>query len=180
MKQLNSFILNDSNPSAQFLFPVPLNNLKDGLPWIKSWIFFSENGSKEKHVPCVQGLIISITSIVNLWTNLKNKEYLFLRTAQLNQDPLENLFSTIRTRGGYDPNPNVCKFRQNLQHKMHISFIKSCEKSNCLEDNSEDIILDLTTNTTSDEHLGVEHFSDIIIVAVMILIAQCQKMKAIY
>lgn len=33
-------------------------------------------------------------------------------TSKVNQDPLENMCSVIRTRGGYDPNQSAGKFRK--------------------------------------------------------------------
>lgn len=39
----------------------------------------------------------------------------YLLTSRLNQDPLENLFSSIRQRGGFNRNPTVRVFRGSIR-----------------------------------------------------------------
>lgn len=42
--------------------------------------------------------------------HLPNKEY-FLMTNKLTQDPLENMFSIMRQKNGYNKNPTARTFR---------------------------------------------------------------------
>jgi len=54
---------------------------------------------------------ISIAAVCDLWKDLRdNHSFDFLCTRRLNQDPLENLFSIIRQKGGKCDNPAPIQF----------------------------------------------------------------------
>lgn len=104
-----------------------LKTLNEAIPFIESW-------SVEKNSPyCFEGLIQTINGTLQLWQDKKDwKPYLI--TGRLNQDPIENLFSKIRQRRGYDPNPSAHHFRYGLQSVMTGYLEKYSDNSNCQED----------------------------------------------
>lgn len=55
----------------------------------------------------------------------------YLLTGFLNQDPLENFFSVIRNRGGYNPTPNVRQCRIAIQHNVNIRLQTAMGTGNC-------------------------------------------------
>lgn len=80
--------LSDTNKAA-------LQTLKESIEFIESW-------SVEKNTPyCFDGLVQTINGILQLWDDRKT-EFPYLITSRLNQDPIENLFSKIRQKRGYD------------------------------------------------------------------------------
>lgn len=67
----------------------------------------------------------------------------FLLTNRFNQDPIENLFSTFRQKGGWNSNPTVRTFRSTFRLITKMNYMKS-NLSNCEED--EDQFLNQTGN----------------------------------
>ena len=57
-------------------------------------------------------------------------------TTRLNQDPLENLFSILRSRCGHSDTPSVMQFRRNLQYAMTINLMKPPAGTNFEGDNA--------------------------------------------
>jgi hypothetical protein len=88
----------------------------------------------KKNPPCVNGLIISIKSTLDLWSDMKKNGSKYLLTSRLNQDPLENLFSILRRRSGFNSNPTASQFRQNLQSVINMTLMKSPVTANCEPD----------------------------------------------
>lgn len=68
--------------------------------------------SKLPRPPCFDGFIITISSFLEL---LESEKCKFILTSRLNQDPLENLFSSVRERGGFNRNPTVRLLRSTLK-----------------------------------------------------------------
>lgn len=83
--------------------------LKDMAIWCDHLRVLTKT-NKVKIVPCFWGLKMSITSVLQLWEELKKEGTSFLLTARLNQDPLENEFSIIRQRGGWNLEPTPAQF----------------------------------------------------------------------
>lgn len=54
-----------------------------------------------------------------------------LLTRQLNQDPLENTFATVRQQHGCCRNPNVQQFENGLRHNYITSISRMSSNSNC-------------------------------------------------
>lgn len=72
-------------------------------------------------------------------------------TSRVNQDPLENLFSMIRTYGGtYNQNPSAKAFRLLLQKNIVLNLSKPAQSANCLDDENEMLLLSSNKATTSD------------------------------
>lgn len=105
-----------------------IQTLKESINYIKSW-------NVEKNIPyCFNGLKQTINGLLLLWDETKESNP-YLITSRLNQDPIENLFSKIRQRRGYDPNPSARYFRFGLQSVMTGCLEKYTDSSNCEDDN---------------------------------------------
>jgi len=57
------------------------------------------------------GLIICLTNTINLFEELQKERMSFLLTYKLSQEHIEIFFSAMRSRGGFNNNPNVIQFR---------------------------------------------------------------------
>lgn len=109
--------------------------------------------------PCFDGLLLTLQVVQDLFTKessfitdykpyLKSKKY-FLFTRRLNQDPLENFFSVVRQRNGYNRNPSARGFRTAFAQITNFAFIKYSEQTNCMED--EDVFLSLKDLNEADK-----------------------------
>ena len=152
---LNSRCLYDPNPYRRAL---SLNNMWH-FEVIQNALNVFENLkklAKKERPPCFEGMVTSLRSVLGLFeeertnndykNNLKessksrDKSY-FLLTSRLNQDPLENFFSVIRQKNGYNRNPTTKNFRCSFAHVSTFSFHKYTDLGNC--DADEDFFLDL-------------------------------------
>lgn len=70
-----------------------------------------------KNVECVQGYIISLKSLRDIWLEVQDLGYKYLNLRQLNEDALENLFGLIRQHG------------QTNKHKTCSTFIAAVKTS---------------------------------------------------
>lgn len=68
--------------------------------------------AKYPRPPCFDGFIITIRAFLGL---IQNEQCKYIMTSRLNQDPLENLFSSVRQRGGFNRNPTVRVLRATLK-----------------------------------------------------------------
>ena len=103
-----------------------------------------------KSLPCIRGWIISIKSLLSLWTELNTKHgFSHLFTSQLNQDCAENLFSIIRGKGGNRDNPDAREFRAAYRQVLFDQMLMPSPGSNC-ELDADSILLSLT-NLASNE-----------------------------
>ena len=62
---------------------------------------------KTNVLPFEKGIVCGINSLRNLFKDLKDCGYNYILTARLNQDSVENLFSSLRRLGGSDKNPDL-------------------------------------------------------------------------
>ena len=105
--------------------------LKEKLKWIRTIRCRNRNGK----LPCLDGWQLSINSVIQLWEDLSvNCGVSFLITSRLNQDPLENLFSVIRSKGGHRSNPDPREFRSAITQTMVDNILLTAESSNCKAD----------------------------------------------
>nr|CAH7733463.1 unnamed protein product [Callosobruchus chinensis] len=124
---LNSKTFLDPNPNRRPLSkskPTSFNNIKFGIEYFQSLEVFDENGHKK----------IIFTVLTDLFGHLQSFNCKYLITSHLNQDPVENLFSVIRNRCGYNPTPSVRQFRISLQYNINIRLQKALDSGNCEED----------------------------------------------
>lgn len=91
-----------------------LNNIKKALQWLPE-IKTVKKANKSQIPPCFHGLIQTLKGVVKLWDYLQGTQQ-YLLTNNLNQDPLENLFSKIRNnKGSHERNPSAFRFNRNLK-----------------------------------------------------------------
>lgn len=70
-------------------------------------------------LPFQKGIIISIDSLRKLFLDLKEDINIkYLLTYNLNQDPLQGLFSTIRAIKGLHDHPNALQFKYRLRNYL--------------------------------------------------------------
>ena len=78
---------------------------------------------------------MAIACLTQLWDHLQSEHNLsYLFTSRLNQDIVENLFATVRWKGGCRDNPNAKEFRCALRMVMVADLIKPVIGTNCAPD----------------------------------------------
>lgn len=108
---------------------------------VKSWTYkrLNKNGSVRTTKPPSQiGWMISLNAIQEIWKTMKSKGVSVLRPRSLNQDPLENLFMSIRYGCGCSDNPNVKQFIGSLKTQILNGLTnQAVTNSNCESDDNE-------------------------------------------
>lgn len=93
------------------------------------------------------GLLQSMSSIHNLYLDLvKNGPMDYLLTFKLSQDHLETFFGSIRSRHGFNNNPNAIQFRSAYKQLIIHNEVTSPATANCITLDETNI---LTTSSTS-------------------------------
>jgi hypothetical protein len=108
------------------------------LKWVQSFKFAAP--------ACQKGLLLTLQATIGIWEKLK-KDISYLMTNRLNQDCIENAFSSIRRRGGFRDNPSTFEFRSAVKGVIVYSFLKRYN-SNCKED-SDVHLLDISRVNTN-------------------------------
>ena len=121
----NSFRMYDSNPVKCALsreHPQPIQVLEDFLTWASTLKVFDAKSKKMKSLPCFIGLEMTIRGILELY-----KEVIFpLCTTLCSLYSIETLFSKVRGRGGFNPNPTPRMVRLILRHMLAIRHDVAC------------------------------------------------------
>ncbi|XP_050518111.1 uncharacterized protein LOC126892588 [Diabrotica virgifera virgifera] len=147
---LNSKYCSDSNPNRKPMSTLSKSteNLKAGLEYLKKIKVF-ENQKERNNIHCLHGFQWTILSVLCLWEELQKYNVSYLLTSFLNQDPLENFFSIVRNRGGYNPTPSVSQLRIAIKHNTNIKLKIALDNGNCEIAQTDN--LDLTHEVTSVE-----------------------------
>lgn len=88
-----------------------LGVVKTLQPWIQSWKFVDRTGKDcSSRIKCVKGLLCNVAALNMFVDYVLDGSNLYLFTRKINQDPLENLFSVIRHKGGFCTNPSPRQF----------------------------------------------------------------------
>ena len=107
--------------------------LNSCVPWLKSLQIVGA-----KNVLCIKGWILNIACLLKLWEEMKLRDDIkFLLTGRFNQDVVENMFSTIRRKGGWRDNPAASEFRFAYRMVMVAELIKPALSSNCAHDTDQ-------------------------------------------
>lgn len=102
--------------------------------------------NSERQPPCLNGLKLTITSVMNLWNDLHEiNKITHLRTRRLNKDGLENLFAIIRQKSGCNSNPTCADFENSMRHLFVDSLFKISGNSNC-EADLDELLLNIQGN----------------------------------
>lgn len=87
---------------------------------------------------CFEGLEQTINGVILLSNELFKEENISeICTANFNQDPIENTFAQIRSRGGFNTNPSVYDFGFLIAKIMNAKFIFATTSSNCEPDGTK-------------------------------------------
>lgn len=82
-------------------------------------------------VSCFKGFAITKQAILALYKELTNKNEEFeLATGLCNQDSVAHLFSKLRQRGGFNPNPTARIVRLLIRHILSTGYIQTSDKGN--------------------------------------------------
>ena len=123
-----------------------LEQMKKGANFIASIkvINAATRENRTNYLKCLKGWCITLQAIPELWSRL-NRDFdtTFLVTRQLNQDPLENFFGSIRQQGGNSDNPTPVQFKRAYRKLFHTNLL-SVSSTNCEID--ENVLLTQLTD----------------------------------
>lgn len=103
------------------------------------------------------GLIICLTNLLKLYEILK-PYILYLLSYKFSQDHLEVFFSAMRSRGGFNNNPNAIQFRSAYKRLLVRHEINGSEFGNCtLLDSSTILYVSANKRTDAD---AIFNFND--------------------
>lgn len=159
---LNSRVLHDPNPNRRPLSIYKKRSeevLQNGLEYFKNIEVFEAN-KQRNNIYCLNGFEWTLRSILLLWDHLKELGVKYLLTGFLNQDPLENFFSVIRNRGGYNPTPTVRQFRLEIQHNMNIRLQMAVNTGNCEVEESEALGMDVHQSNSAESSTSIQIRND--------------------
>ena len=161
---LNSRSIKSSNPNN-----APISNFSDTLTSIvdmRDWILSWNSTGKMKRPYCFDGLIQTLSGIIELWNVLKLSQS-YLLVGHLNTDPKENLYSIIRmNRGSYERNPSAYRFVRNLKQVI-FQNLKSADSSGYEDSEAKSFIESRDLNVpnegeTNDNDLNDSLFENLI------------------
>ena len=128
-----------------------LEDLEEMKKWIEKWRFIGVKNPKS--IPSHWGLSVAIDSILSLSRELLAIGFQFVCTSRFNQDCIENFFSIIRSKGGWNDRPSAVQFCSAYQNALLLlSVEKSKSNSNCLDDEDVGLAISLTTNISNKEN----------------------------
>jgi DNA transposase THAP9 len=149
----NSKILFDNNPNKRPMNeknPQVFINFKNAISTFKNIIKIGHKNQKNSTPPCFSGIVWTSTAMLELYKSEKlemNEKYpekqFFIMTNRLTQDPLENFFSVIRQKNGYNRNPTARTFRCSFGNICAYSLMKCSDKCNCEDDDDELLTVDI-------------------------------------
>ena len=90
----------------------------------------------------ILGFVSTAKSVINLAAELLNREvrpYDYFLTYKVSQDHLELFFCCIRSRGGFNNNPNVIQFKTSMKQILLKNPIVASSKGNVLCFESESV-----------------------------------------
>ena len=65
--------------------------------------------------------------------NLPDNPFTYLLTCKYSQDHLELLFSCIRSRGGWNNNPNCLQLKYSLRKMLMRNAVTASKNANCVD-----------------------------------------------
>ncbi|KMQ85764.1 transposable element p transposase [Lasius niger] len=108
------------------------------VQWCSGWSKFLD---RIYQVPCFKGFIITTQAILAVYKELASKSEEFeLATGLCNQDSVEHLFSKLRQRGGFNPNPTARMVQLSIRHILSTGYIQTSDKGNVQCSESEALI----------------------------------------
>lgn len=154
--RLNNLIdsLNSSNLKTKNVYKQPIKLKNIPFVFLEEMIDYLKKlkCKNSKKIFCIDGLVQTITAVLSLCeAEIDNVKIYFIMTRRLNQDPLENMFSHIRSAGGYCRNPSAQQIGNIFAKMVSVKFIyDTTNSSNCEADH--DKYLDIDVEALADEH----------------------------
>lgn len=119
------------------------------IKYIKQLQYSSNNSIlKSNRKTGFLGFIICLINTFDLFDILKEKGLKYLLTYKINQDHLETFFSALRSRGGFNNNPNAKQFESSYKRLLVRHEIEASERGNCLIDDVQ-ILYALSANKSN-------------------------------
>ena len=81
---------------------------------VRKMYFIDKKTGRLVQKPFQKGLLVSIRSIIELFKELKSDGLQYLLTTRVNQDVLENSFSSLRYMGGNNTHPSASNFCERI------------------------------------------------------------------
>jgi hypothetical protein len=160
----NSQQLNDKNPNRR---PMSVQNRQifENINKTISTFKLAKKICHKNNVilvpPCFTGMILSLTALIQLFEKenknileLSDRKTFFLFTGRLNQDPLENMFSIVRQKNGYNRNPTARLFRTCFASICSFTLMKTSEKCNCENDDDKSLTVDLLSDINIEKKIN--------------------------
>lgn len=133
---MNSKDLNDKNLLKRGLS----NNTIDKLRSLKEYIY-SFNQNKGSTVFCLNGMKLTINSVINYFEENSHDKQIVILTRLLNQDPLENAFGEIRKQTHNSTNPYLLDYLRILSRIVTTKYDLANENRNVEWDASHKLSL---------------------------------------
>ncbi|KAF0710716.1 THAP-type domain-containing protein, partial [Aphis craccivora] len=159
--------MSEQNPSI-------FKNLSKARSEFKNAIKICNNNQKTSIPPCFSGVVWTITAMLELYEsekknllNFRPDKDFFIMTNRLTQDALENLFSIIRKKNGYNRNPTARTFRCCFGHICSFSLMKCATTcNNCEPDDAEfmtmDVLKDVQIEKEIESNTSEEQFDKLL------------------
>ncbi|XP_037929646.1 uncharacterized protein LOC119664178, partial [Teleopsis dalmanni] len=161
---MNSTTLYSKNPFCCALQKnsVGFNYIKEFLIYFGSLKFVDST----KKVYFWKGIKITLNALLQLTEEVfaKDNDIYFVMTNYLCQDRLENTFSILRQKGGYNKHPSVSEVNQILAKVMTRKIIVASPDGNCEiveDDHTFDAVMDGISNTNTISCITEEDDSEI-------------------
>lgn len=100
-----------------------------------------EKKSRNSRPPCFEGIVQTINAVLMLFELEKTSNNEFILSSKLNQDYLENFFSIVRQKGGWNLNPTAKAFRLSFRIQSITNLLTPAQSSNCRNSITETDIL---------------------------------------
>ncbi|CAI6353506.1 unnamed protein product [Macrosiphum euphorbiae] len=136
---------------------------KYAIKEFESMKFINKRTGKLTVPPSVKNWIFTLKSFIHLWLQLKKCNIKYFLPRQVNQDPLECLFGSVRSHGVRNINPNCYQFMCWFKTLLINNFMSLKVSGNCVIDNSESALYNLKNfiESGSSSLLIIENDKDV-------------------
>ncbi|XP_011884083.1 PREDICTED: uncharacterized protein LOC105571225 isoform X1 [Vollenhovia emeryi] len=133
--------LNSNTWEATADFAENMNNVIDACNSYSLKVTFGGKRPLSRKNPDIEDLLSKFVQWCPGWSKYPNKIYQVPCFKGLcNQDSVEHLFSKLRQRGGFNPNPTARMVRLSIRHILSTGYIQTSDKGNVQCPESEALI----------------------------------------
>ena len=132
-----------------------MHEITKGIDFFESVTVINRQTGEDRpsYLQCLDDWIITLKAISLLWRKLYSEGIAsFLITRQLNQDPLEIFFGSIRQQGGNNDNPTPIQFQRAYKQLFHSNLLL-VNTGNCEDDSDESLVKLANIKDTSPPEL---------------------------